>query len=50
MHYMVAIGSGIVMTFFGPFSTKAEVEQWAKDTENRHYVIVMVYPPYAAGK
>ncbi len=47
MHYMVIVGSGIVATFFGPFANKADAEQWAKDTDNRHYVIVLVYPPYA---
>jgi hypothetical protein len=50
MQYVVIVGSGVVATFFGPFETKAEVEAWAKETENRQYVIVMIYPPYIGGR
>ncbi len=45
MQFIVIVGSGVVTTYFGPFDTMKEAEQWAKETENTRYVIVMVYPP-----
>lgn len=47
MQYIVIVGSGVVTTYFGLFKTRQEIETWAKETENRHYVVVMMYPPYA---
>lgn len=45
MQFIAIVGSGVVTTYFGPFKTKSEVEQWAKETETKYFVIVMMYPP-----
>lgn len=47
MQLIVIIGSGVVTTYFGPFKSKKEVEDWARETENRQYAMVVLYPPYA---
>lgn len=48
MQFLVIVGSGVVTTYFGPFKNRAEIEQWAKETETKSYVTVLMYPPWSS--